>query len=53
VTQLPNILSCRRHIFYDAVLTKHFRMVKDYEIDFNAGVRVMELDGQLYPLSPG
>ena len=53
MTQLPNILSCRRHVYYDPMMTRHFRMVKDYEIDFNAGVRVMELDGQLYPLSPG
>lgn len=50
---LPRILSCRRHVYYDPVMTKHFRMVMDYEIDYNAGVRVMELDGQLYPLSPG
>lgn len=53
MTQLPNILSCRRHVYYDPMMTRHFRMVMDYEIDFNASMRVMELDGQLYPLSPG
>lgn len=50
---LPRILGCGRHIYFDHVMTRHLRMVKDYEIDYNAGVRVMELDGRLYPLSPG
>ena len=53
MNSLPRILSCRRHVFSDPVMSKRFRMVMDYEIDYNSTARVMELDGRLFPLSPG